>query len=165
MLFYLGSFTIVLAGVRALREIDAKKIVALSTLRQLGIMIITLGIGWHKVSFFHLLSHAFFKALLFIVVGNIIHLSRRYQDLRKISCQSLVRLESSLIGSIRNFRLIGLPFLSGFYSKDLCIEMRLANINTILGKLLFIARIILTVLYSLRFRYLRFRNLNLRRRI
>ena len=70
---------------RALEETDSKKIVALSTLRQLGLIIIRLGVGGAFIAFFHLLSHAFFKALLFIVVGNIIHLSLRYQDLRKSS--------------------------------------------------------------------------------
>ena len=80
-----GSITMVLAGMRALEETDSKKIVALSTLRQLGLIIIRLGVGGAFIAFFHLLSHAFFKALLFIVVGNIIHLSLRYQDLRKSS--------------------------------------------------------------------------------
>ena len=165
VLFYLGRFTILLAGVRALREIDAKKIVALSTLSQLGIIIITLGRNIHEIAFYHLLSHAFFKALLFMVVGNIIHLSERYQDLRKMSCERKISLESVIMGAISNFRLMGLPFLSGFYSKDLCIEISLAYINNLFGKFIFVLGVVLTVLYSLRFRYLRFRILNLSTRV
>ena len=156
ILFYLGRVTILLAGFRALREIDAKKIVALSTLRQLGIIMMSIGSGNYELGFFHLLSHAFFKALLFIVVGNFIHLSNSYQDLRKISCQNLVSPECALIGRIRNIRLIGMPFLSGFYSKDLCIEIRLAYRQNRLRDLIFLGGIALTVLYSLRFRHIVF---------
>lgn len=161
LLFYLGRVTIILAGISAMREIDAKKIVALSTLSQLGIIIITLGANSRLMAFFHLLSHAFFKALLFMVVGNMIHLSFRYQDLRTIRCSNLIRGESILIGRIRNFRLIGLPFLSGFYSKDLCIETGISALNNRIGKIAFLIGVILTVLYSVRFRQLRFRKINL----
>lgn len=164
-LFWMGRITMILAGVRALREVDAKKIVALSTLRQLGVMMISLGAKSSLIAFFHLLSHAFFKALLFIVVGNMIHLSRSYQDLRVMGCMGINCGESILIGSICNFSLMGLPFLSGFYSKDLCIETGIAFLNNWFGKLIFIIRVVLTVLYSIRFRQLRFRNLNLAKRI
>ncbi len=81
----MGTCTIVIAGASALYELDMKKIVALSTLRQLGLIMATLGLGLYEVAFFHLITHAFFKALLFIAVGNIIHLSRDFQDLRKIN--------------------------------------------------------------------------------
>lgn len=160
ILFYLGRATIILAGIRALRESDAKKIVALSTLSQLGIIIITLGYGNFKAGFFHLLSHAFFKALLFMVVGNFIHLRARYQDLRKIRCQRYFRAESCLIGAVRNLSLIGLPFMSGFYSKDMCIEFRLSYNSNFIGKIIFLFGILLTVLYSLRFRYIRINRFN-----
>merc|ERR1712152_79988 len=83
-LFLLGILTIVIAGITALIEIDIKKIIALSTLRQLGIMMIVLGIGNPILSFFHLISHAFFKAMLFICAGIIIHNIKDYQDIRKI---------------------------------------------------------------------------------
>merc|ERR1712157_225677 len=83
-LFLLGILTIVIAGIAALIEIDIKKIIALSTLRQLGIMMIVLGIGNPILSFFHLISHAFFKAMLFICAGIIIHNIKDYQDIRKI---------------------------------------------------------------------------------
>ncbi len=158
LLFFLGCITISIAGLSALQEIDAKKIVALSTLSQLGLIIMTLGIGAEKSAFFHLISHAFFKALLFIVVGNIIHLSRRYQDLRKMSVIYYISFKRVIIGRVSNFSLIGLPFLSGFYSKDLCVEIRVISLNNFLGVLIFFGGIVLTILYSLRFRELAFRN-------
>lgn len=79
-----GGTTAVLAGLSALAETDLKKIIALSTLRQLGIMLLRLSVGSFEGGFFHLISHAFFKAILFILVGHIIHLSEGLQDLRLI---------------------------------------------------------------------------------
>merc|ERR1712024_79064 len=84
ILLLIGIITIIIAGLTAIIEIDIKKIIALSTLRQLGIMILILGIGNPILSFFHLLSHAFFKAILFICAGLIIHRIKDYQDIRKI---------------------------------------------------------------------------------
>merc|ERR1719187_753116 len=73
-----------MAGITAMIEIDIKKIIALSTLSQLGVIILILGIGNPILSFFHLLSHAFFKAILFICAGIIIHNMKDYQDIRKM---------------------------------------------------------------------------------
>lgn len=77
-----GRLTILLAGVRALGEGDMKKIVALSTLRQLGIIVVAIGVKLPLLAFFHLIAHAFFKALLFIGVGNLIHAAGSYQDFK-----------------------------------------------------------------------------------
>lgn len=87
-LMFVGLATTTMAGFRALWELDIKKIVALSTLRQLGLIMATVGLGIYPLAFFHLLTHAYFKALLFISVGRIIHLSSDYQDLRKISARA-----------------------------------------------------------------------------
>merc|ERR1712110_755042 len=84
ILLLIGIITIIIAGITAIIEIDMKKIIALSTLRQLGIIILTLGIGNPILSFFHLLSHAFFKAILFMCAGIVIHNMKDYQDIRKI---------------------------------------------------------------------------------
>src|SRR5207249_2606067 len=84
LIIRIGVFTIIIAGIRALYELDMKKIVALSTLSQLGLIIATLGMALFEVAFFHIIAHAFFKALLFMSVGNMIHLSSDFQDLRKI---------------------------------------------------------------------------------
>jgi len=147
-----GSLTILIAGIRALAEIDAKKIVALSTLRQLGVIFITLGIKKWTVRFFHLISHAYFKALLFIVVGNIIHIASSYQDLRKFSITPFFNYTSSLIFTITNLSLCGLPFFSGFYSKDLCIESGIHEKNIrFLAEIINYMGVLLTLAYTMRF--------------
>ena len=108
-----------IARIRALFEIDIKKIIALSTLRQLGLIVSRIGLGLSNIAFFHLLTHAYFKALLFIAVGSLIHLSSDFQDLRKVHVSynfSPVRTSYALLSK---FRLCGLPFISGFFSKDL----------------------------------------------
>jgi NADH-quinone oxidoreductase subunit L len=150
----IGLITTLMARIAALYEIDMKKIVALSTLRQLGMMIVRIGLGLYLVAYFHLLIHAFFKALLFITVGNIIHRSSDFQDLRKgavsersilISCVRMVR---------RRLRLIGIPFFSRFYSKDLIIEI---NIGILRNRFIFfflLVSLFLTVMYSFRFIYI-----------
>merc|ERR1712090_16135 len=122
VLLLIGIITIIIAGITAIIEIDIKKIIALSTLSQLGIIILILGIGNPILSFFHLLSHAFFKAILFICAGIIIHNIKDYQDIRKIGIRyNNINFCISII-LIANIRLCGLPFLRGFYSKDLIIE-------------------------------------------
>jgi len=146
-----GRLTIIIAGLSATMEIDIKKIVALSTLSQLGVIIFSLRIGAYHAAFFHLLSHAFFKALLFITVGNIIHISKNYQDLRKINLQPF--LAPLTIGYIlrANLRLCGLPFTRGFFSKDLCIESaKFLSIYSISIILFYIATA-LTATYTVRF--------------
>jgi len=147
-----GIITILMAGIAALQENDAKKIVALSTLRQLGIIIITMGSLLNRISFFHLLSHAYFKALLFLVVGNIIHLAASNQDLRSIRIFSRQSPINTTAFFIANIRLCGIPFFSGFYSKDMCIEQALnyTHINLYVWIGIFLG-ILLTVGYSLRF--------------
>ena len=150
----IGILTIIIAGMTAMVEIDIKKVIALSTLSQLGIMIMILGIGNPVLSFFHLISHAFFKAILFICAGLIIHRIKDYQDIRKIGFNyTNISLSVSII-IIANMSLCGLPFLSGFYSKDIIIE-----IIIIKGKNLFIFLILilgtsLTVIYSCRLNFL-----------
>ena len=154
MLLVVGIITIIIAGITAIIEIDIKKIIALSTLSQLGIIILILGMGNPLLSFFHLLSHAFFKAMLFMCAGIVIHNIKDYQDIRKMGmgynnlnfCISIIL--------IANMRLCGLPFLSGFYSKDIIIEMLIIG-----GKNLFLFFFIifgtgLTVMYSCRLNFL-----------
>ena len=150
----LGILTIIIAGVSAIVEIDIKKVIALSTLRQLGIIIIILGIGNPILSFFHLISHAFFKAILFICAGLIIHRIKDYQDIRKIGFNYINMNLSVSIIIVANIRLCGLPFLRGFYSKDIIIE-----IVIIKGKRFFLFFLLmigtgLTVIYSCRLNFL-----------
>merc|ERR1719362_414564 len=87
-----------MAGITAIVEIDIKKVIALSTLSQLGIIIIILGVGNPVLAFFHLISHAFFKAILFMCAGLIIHRIKDYQDIRKIGFNYLnINLSVSII--------------------------------------------------------------------
>jgi len=153
-LLLIGIITIIIAGITAIIEIDIKKIIALSTLSQLGIIILILGMGNPILSFFHLLSHAFFKAILFICAGIIIHNIKDYQDIRKIGIRhSNLNLCISII-IIANIRLCGLPFLRGFYSKDLIIEILIIKGKNFFLFYFIIVGTILTVLYSCRLNFL-----------
>lgn len=153
-LISVGILTIIIAGATALKELDIKKIIALSTLSQLGLMITTLGLGLYEVAYFHLLTHAFFKALLFMSVGNIIHLSRDFQDLRKISLMEFCFPVSLSFSLVANCRLCGFPFLAGFYSKDLILELIIVSSASFLVFFLIFAAVALTVIYSVRFIFL-----------
>merc|ERR1711914_10699 len=139
-----------MSGITAIIEIDIKKIIALSTLSQLGIIIIILGLGNPILSFFHLISHAFFKAILFISISIIIHNIKDYQDIRKIGF-SFNNLNYSIsIIIIANLSLCGLPFIRGFYSKDLIIEIIIIKGKNLIIFFFLIIGTILTVLYSCR---------------
>ena len=147
----IGMITITLASIRALFETDLKKIVALSTLSQLGVIMISLGIGAYLARFFHLLSHAFFKALLFISTGAIIHNSKDYQDLRLVGgrSKSLPVINSFIL--ISSIRLIGIPFMSAFFSKEMILEFLLiGNFNFYIYTIIRLG-IFLTAAYRLRF--------------
>jgi len=154
LLLLMGMITMVIAGMTAMIEIDMKKIIALSTLSQLGVMILILGLGNPILSFFHLLSHAFFKAMLFMCAGIVIHNIKDYQDIRKIGMGHRgINLCVSIM-LVANIRLCGLPFLRGFYSKDLIIEMLLIKGKNLFLFIFIIFGTILTVLYSCRLRFL-----------
>jgi len=150
LLLFLGFLTILMAGLAALVEADMKKIIALSTLRQLGVIMLTLGGGRLEVGYYHMISHAFLKALLFITIGAIIHRVKDYQDIRKSSVLPSFFPLTLAFNLIANLRLCGFPFTSGFYSKDIAIEFfgRVTR-NIPLSGLLFFATG-LTALYTIR---------------
>merc|ERR1711944_376015 len=151
ILLALGSLTILIARIRAFFEIDIKKMVALSTLRQLGVIITAIGAGFRVLGFFHLLAHAFFKALLFIRTGNLIHGSERYQDMRVIGGGREVMPLTNRIVISASLSLCGLPFIAAFYSKEIIIERLLMNNVSIYSYFLLIAGIFMTVFYRTRF--------------
>lgn len=146
----LGAATILIAGASALGELDIKKIIALSTLRQLGLIVMVLGIGLPLISFFHLIIHAYFKAILFMAAGGVIHGIKEYQDTRLMGGRLVslpVRVRLFLVADLS---LMGAPFMAGFYSKDLILELIiLTRLNIFIGLVAFVATL-LTVLYSLR---------------
>lgn len=153
---WFGLLTLIMAGLAALAERDIKKVVALSTLRQLGLIIVRIGCGLKLAGFYHLVLHGYFKALLFVSVGNIIHLSDDYQDFRKISSyESRFRVTLRMC-MFANLRLIGVPFIRGFLSKDLVLELlRTSYTRATLYFGLFYVGCILTRVYRARFIYLR----------
>nr|YP_010127375.1 NADH dehydrogenase subunit 5 [Apomecyna saltator]QPO99871.1 NADH dehydrogenase subunit 5 [Apomecyna saltator] len=149
----ISSLTMFMSGLGANFEFDLKKIIALSTLSQLGLMMSILLLGSHKLAFFHLLTHALFKALLFMCAGNVIHSFNNCQDIRYLGCMVMKMPITCTLFNICNFSLCGLPFLSGFYSKDLIVEFMTMNYLNILIYLLFYISIGLTVSYSFRLVY------------
>ena len=160
VLIITGAFTIFIAGCAAMLEMDIKKVIALSTLSQLGIIIIIIGGGAPVLAYFHLLSHAFFKAMLFICAGIIIHNMKDYQDIRKISrLKNFIPIVTSVI-LIANISLCGLPFLRGFYSKDAILELIMINGINLLIILVVLLGTFLTVAYSCRISFLVALNIN-----
>ncbi len=131
-----GAITCFFAGTVGLVQNDLKRVIAYSTCSQLGYMVFACGIGAAPIAIFHLVNHAFFKALLFLSSGSIIHAVGDQQDIRKMGgfAQLLPFTYSMmLIGSLS---LVGFPFLTGFYSKDTLLEANFAQ-YTILGNWIF----------------------------
>lgn len=153
ILLFMSVLTIFVSGLSALFEIDLKKIIAFSTLRQLGVIMLILSLGIYDLAFFHLLSHAVFKAILFLRAGRVIHGIIGYQDIRILGIISLVSPFISYIMVLSRLSLSGVLFLRGFYSKDIILEyIYIYNINWTMLLLIFISTIF-TVLYSLRLVY------------
>lgn len=117
-----GSVTILIAGLCACAELDLKKIVALSTLSQLGVIMVALGLSAKALCFFHLMTHALFKALLFVCVGVFIHNTYGGQDYRTFRAVAGDCRLSATFTVVARLSLIGFPFLAGFYSKDFILE-------------------------------------------
>nr|ALO77691.1 NADH deshydrogenase subunit 5 [Urodontus glabratus] len=152
-LLYLSLLTMFMSGLSANFEYDLKKIIALSTLSQLGLMMSILSLGSYDLAFLHLLVHALFKALLFLCAGMIIHNFGNCQDIRFMGGMMNQMPLTCIYFNICNFSLCGLPFFSGFYSKDLIVEvMSLGNMNLFVY-LIFYISIGLTVSYSARLFY------------
>nr|YP_009924925.1 NADH dehydrogenase subunit 5 [Osmylus fulvicephalus]QNH69897.1 NADH dehydrogenase subunit 5 [Osmylus fulvicephalus] len=149
----ISGLTMFMAGLGANFEYDLKKIIALSTLSQLGLMMSILSMGFPKMAFFHLLTHALFKALLFMCAGSIIHNMKNSQDIRYMgSLMVSMPLTTSCL-NVANLALCGTPFLAGFYSKDLILELvSMSNIN-MLSFMLYFLSTGLTVCYSFRLIY------------
>lgn len=152
-LLLISVLTIFIAGLGANFEFDLKKIIALSTLSQLGLIIRILSIGNFKLAFFHLLTHALFKALLFICAGAIIHNLKDIQDIRFIGSLIIYIPLTCICINISNLALCGIPFLAGFYSKDLILEIVCMSYVNIFIFFLFFISTGLTVCYSFRLCY------------
>nr|QWS06286.1 NADH dehydrogenase subunit 5 [Buccinum bayani] len=149
-LLFISVLTLLMAGIGANYENDLKKIIALSTLSQLGVMMMSLGLGMPYLALFHLYTHALFKALLFLCAGMFIHNSSNTQDIRHMGMLFSQAPLTTTCMNIANLSLCGAPFLSGFYSKDLILELFLSNPTSFLMVLLIFLATGMTAGYSLR---------------
>lgn len=153
LLLFRATLTIIISSLGALFETDLKKVIALSTLSQLGLIIMALSIELYLLAFFHLLTHALFKASLFLCAGRIIHLYGGSQDVRNLSAVARFIPLTSACFRVCSLSLGGFPFLAAFYSKDKIIEEAFSGAyNPLLLRLLFIS-IILTTIYRFRLIY------------
>jgi NADH-ubiquinone oxidoreductase chain 5 len=127
ILLTVSTITIIISGLSALVESDIKKVIALSTLRQLGLIISAISLNLPQLATFHIITHAMFKALLFITAGTIISKNNHYQDIRRFGIGLNSTPITTTSASISLLALSGTPFLAGFYSKDVIIELMLGG--------------------------------------
>jgi len=145
----LGTFVAFYAATMALNARDIKRIVALSTLSQLGYMFAAAGLGAYWIALFHLAAHAFFKALLFLGAGNVMHAMDDELDIFKMGGMRKVMMGSYIYMFIASFALAGLPIMAGFYSKDAIIETAF-NEGTYLIWIMLVITAGMTAFYSFR---------------
>nr|YP_009441767.1 NADH dehydrogenase subunit 5 [Dryops ernesti]AOY39312.1 NADH dehydrogenase subunit 5 [Dryops ernesti] len=153
VLLFISMMTMFMAGLGANYEFDLKKIIALSTLSQLGLMMSILSLGEYNLAFFHLLTHALFKALLFMCAGCMIHNLGNCQDIRFMGGLINYMPLTCVFFIISNLSLCGLPFLSGFYSKDLILEFSSMSFLNMYVYFIFYVSTGLTVCYTFRLIY------------
>jgi NADH-ubiquinone oxidoreductase chain 5 len=153
-----GSATAFFAATTGLFQNDMKKVIAYSTCSQLGYMIFACGLSNYDVGLFHLSNHAFFKALLFLGAGSVIHALSDEQDMRKMGGVRKLLPFSYGIMLIGSLALMGFPFLAGFYSKDVILEVSFAKYTFIsqFSYILGILAAFCTAFYSIRLLYLVF---------
>jgi len=127
----IGALTAFFAGTVGLVQSDIKKVIAYSTCSQLGYMFFICGLSGYNIGLFHLVNHAFFKALLFLSAGAIIHSIANEQDMRKFGGVQQLLPFTYIMLLIGSLALMGFPFLTEYYSKDLILEFAFAKYNII----------------------------------
>ena len=166
-IIFIGAITSFFSSIIGVSQNDLKKIVAYSTCSQLGFMFLSNGIFSYNHTMFHLFNHAFFKALLFLTSGYIIHALSNEQDLRKMGGMIKIMPFAYICLLIGSISLMGIPYLSGFFSKDTIIESFYTiiignNLNIKYYSILFFCQILLsiscifTILYSIKLAYYSF---------
>ena len=155
---WLGAITTVFSSLIGLFQQDIKKVIAYSTMSQLGMMVIAVGLSSYNIALFHLVNHAFYKALLFLGAGAVIHAVSDNQDFRKYGgLRAFLPLTYSVM-LIASLSLVAFPFMTGFYSKDFILESAYGQFYFSSTVVYFIATIgaMFTTLYSVKVLYLTF---------
>nr|DBA43644.1 TPA_asm: ND5 [Bombus lepidus] len=154
----ISSMTMLISGIMANFEMDFKKIIALSTLSQLGFMMSIYSLGMTDLTFLHLFIHAFFKSMMFMCVGSLIHYMNGIQNFRFYSGMFYLYPMKGLLMMFSLLMLCGFPFLVGFYSKDLIIEYYFLNLKSIFSLMNLIFGTIFTISYSFRVMFMLMKN-------
>lgn len=155
LLVFFGGVTALFAGIVAIFQYDLKKIIAYSTCSQLGYMFFSCGLSNYYIAFFHLWNHAFFKALLFLSAGSVIHAFFDEQDMRRLGRFREFLPFTYICFWIGSLAIMGFPFLTGFYSKDLILEFAYSRfiIDSNFIYFLGLTSAICTAIYSIRLLY------------
>ncbi|MEN9421753.1 MAG: NADH-quinone oxidoreductase subunit [Bacteroidota bacterium] len=154
IILYVGLATTLVAAFMALRQNDIKKVLAYSTVSQLGLMFVALGFGAYTVALFHVTTHAFFKALLFLGSGSVIHGMHEEQDIRKMGGLAKLMPLTHFTFLIGTMAIAGIPFLSGFFSKDEIMAQALHHNPVVYGVL--VLAVSMTAIYMFRLYFLTF---------
>ena len=155
---WVGAITTIFSSVIGLFQQDIKRVIAYSTMSQLGMMVIAIGLSCYNIAIFHLINHAFYKALLFLGAGSIIHAVSDNQDFRKYGgLKQFLPLTYSVM-TIASLSLVAFPFMTGFYSKDFILESAYGQFTYLSNIIYCIAVLgaIFTTLYSIKIIYLAF---------
>jgi len=155
---WIGAITTVFSSLIGLFQQDIKKVIAYSTMSQLGMMVVAIGLSSYNVALFHLVNHAFYKALLFLGAGAVIHAVSDNQDFRKYGgLRAFLPLTYSVM-LIASLSLVAFPFMTGFYSKDFILESAYGQFYFSSTVVYFISTIgaMFTTLYSVKVLYLTF---------
>nr|YP_009144488.1 NADH dehydrogenase subunit 5 [Amynthas gracilis]AKJ52274.1 NADH dehydrogenase subunit 5 [Amynthas gracilis] len=151
LLLLIAVTTTTMAGLGAMTECDMKKIIALSTLSQLGMMMAAMGLGMVTLAYFHMVTHALFKALLFICAGTLINSHMHSQDLRWMGNITAQMPTTTSCFMLANMSLCGAPFMSGFYSKDMIVESSIFYPQNTTMLIIILFTVSLTSFYTMRF--------------